>query len=142
MQPFIKKLGYLPATSMYDLVHDVALYHELCLIVSPVRLETDEHHQIGALTFGFKGIEQRVVTRNILEAPHAIQVTLHSGPFDHLAGHWYFEALEGGGCHIKLDFAFQLSSQWLSALFLPVFLKVSNELVATFCQRADKKYGS
>ena len=129
------------AQKMYALVHDVTQYKTFVpYCVHSELIESEPLYQVGALTFAFKGVEQRVVTRNTLAPNESIAVDLVSGPFKHLTGFWRFADIEGG-CHITLDFSFELSHAWLQVIFQPAFYKVSNELVTTFCQRADQLYG-
>ena len=99
------------AEAMYDLVHDVAAYQTFVPFCRHSELlESGPMHQVGALTFAFKGIEQRIVTRNTLAPGESIAVDLVSGPFEHLTGFWRFSSIEGG-CHVTLDFSYELSAQ-------------------------------
>ncbi|XKH59882.1 type II toxin-antitoxin system RatA family toxin [Halomonas sediminis] len=127
---------------MFELVNDFEHYPEFLPGCRRARLlERDETHLIGEMTLGRAGVEQTITTRNDLESPERIDMTLVKGPFKHLKGHWRFIPVGEGVCKISLDMEFEFSNRLLSMAFGKIFQQIAGQLVDAFHQRADELYG-
>ncbi|MFW2403897.1 MAG: type II toxin-antitoxin system RatA family toxin [Gammaproteobacteria bacterium] len=80
-------------------------------------------------------------TRNRLEAPRRIHMSLVKGPFSVLEGEWRIEPLAGGGSRLELDMRFEFASRVKDMLLGPVFELTCSQLVQAFLRRAEKLYG-
>ena len=82
------------AEQMFDLVNDIEAYPRFMPGCRGARvLEATEGELVGELQLGAAGVEQRLTTRNALERPHKIAMTLIEGDFTEFSAAWRFEAL-------------------------------------------------
>ena len=96
---------------------------------------------VATLSINYHGIRQSFTTRNQNQPPHAMQMQLVEGPFRHLTGSWKFTPLRADACKIEFDLHYEFSSKLLEHIIGPVFSKITNSFVDSFCQRAEKVYG-
>lgn len=143
--PVVKRSVVVPYRQhqMFELVNDVDSYPEFvpaCVDshVTPV----DENEVEATLKFARGGIHKSFTTRNRLTPYERIDIELINGPFHHLEGFWYFDAVDENQCKIELDLEFEFAGRWLSMAFGPVFHQVANKLVDVFCKRAEVVYGT
>ena len=80
------------------------------------------------------------MTRNYLDAPNTIRMTLEDGPFKTFTGAWTFTALSETGCKVELDLEFEFTSKVMSFAASELFSRVANSLVKSLCDRADNIY--
>ncbi len=131
---------------LFDLVNDIESYPQFLNWCSQAHvLETDNDQGIECMSaqmmIRFGVIEQSFSTRNILDRPGRVVMTLEDGPFSSLDGVWQFSPLGDMGCRISLNLGFEFSSQLLGIAFRNGFTAVSKRLVRDFCNRADALYG-
>ena len=69
-----------------------------------------------------------------------MEMSLVDGPFRQLSGCWKFSELRADACKIEFDLNYEFSSKLLEHLIGPVFGKIINSFVDSFCARADKVY--
>ena len=105
------------------------------------------------VTVGAKGIRQSFVSRNHMQPPDRIELTLAEGPFDEFLGTWTFTSLVDAalapeaavlGCKVELDlrFAFARSKPILRRTFGALFERSAATLVDSFCARAHVLFGA
>ncbi len=96
---------------------------------------------IAAIQINYHGIRQSFTTENTHTPPTTMQMTLVEGPFSHLDGQWHFKALREDACKIEFDLHYEFSSKMLEKLIGPVFSKIADSFVESFCKRAKVVYG-
>jgi len=96
---------------------------------------------VAAIQINYHGIRQSFTTENTHTPPTAMQMTLVEGPFSHLDGQWHFKPLREDACKIEFDLHYEFSSKMLEKLIGPVFSKIADSFVESFCKRAEAVYG-
>jgi ribosome-associated toxin RatA of RatAB toxin-antitoxin module len=139
------------AESMFELIADVDSYADFVPGCTESWIETPDSttaaNEAGArevlATLGMVlGTDAgRFTTRNRLEPPRLIHMSLVHGPFSALEGEWRIEPLAGGGSRLHLDVRFEFASRLKDMLLGPVFELTCNQLVQAFVRRAEKLYG-
>ena len=137
---------YAPA-QLYALVLDVEHYPEFLPWCRAARiLQRAPDYFIGELIISFSHLTERYSSKIVPTAPDAngeamINVSLVTGPFEHLSNHWHFVPTADGGTdiHFKLDFAFK--SKLLDTLLGGLFGKAVEKMTGAFLARADALYG-
>jgi ribosome-associated toxin RatA of RatAB toxin-antitoxin module len=134
-------VGY-SAEQMYALVDRVEDYPQFlpwCGAVD-VRLR-EETKLIATLHIHYHGIKQAFTTENHNVPSTCMNMKLVDGPFKQLDGTWNFKPLRSDACKIEFDLHYEFSNKLLEKVIGPVFGKIANSFVDSFCQRADKVYG-
>ena len=134
-------IGY-SAEQMYTLVDRVEDYPQFlpwCGGVDVKRQEGDD--MVASLAINYHGIKQTFSTRNTNVKPVSMKMTLVDGPFKHLEGTWNFKALREDACKIEFELHYEFSSKMLDQIIGPVFGKIANSFVDSFCKRAEAVYG-
>ncbi|MBR7791950.1 type II toxin-antitoxin system RatA family toxin [Undibacterium sp. FT147W] len=133
-------IGY-SAAQMFALVEQVEKYPEFLPWCGGVKVaERSETNLIATLAINFHGIKQSFTTKNINQPPHSMQMNLVDGPFKQLTGGWKFTELRPDACKIEFDLNYDFSSKLLEHLIGPVFSKIANSFVDSFCSRAEAIY--
>jgi ribosome-associated toxin RatA of RatAB toxin-antitoxin module len=131
-----------PAESMFSLVHDVERYPEFLPWCGGAEiLSRDEQTVHAALLINYKGIKQRFSTRNRVEMPNLIEITLIEGPFRHLDGRWRFTPLGTQACKVEFALHYEFVNRLLEKLIGPVFTYIANSFIDAFVKRAEALYG-
>ena len=131
------------AEAMFDLVNDVAVYPNFmdgC--VAATIFNSDENQMVAQLTLKKAGVQQQFTTRNQLQRPHRIAMSLEDGPFKTLNGLWVFKSLSDSACKVSFSLEFEFNSAALSFAASGLFSHVANNLVASLCKRSDSVYGA
>lgn len=132
---------YTPA-QMFALVEDIERYPEFVPWVSAARLITrSDSEVVGQLEMERAGLHERFTTRNVLHAPHAMDLKLVDGPFKLLEGRWTFDAIGEKGTRIGLTIRFEFANPMLSLMLSRSFEKSCEQLVDAFVGRARSVYG-
>jgi ribosome-associated toxin RatA of RatAB toxin-antitoxin module len=127
---------------MFDLVNDVEAYPEFLHWCRGARVEASAGATVDAeLDVGLGGIYKSFKTRNTLERPHRIGITLISGPFRRLEGAWEFADSADGGADVELMLDYEVSHSPLDVVFATVFEEVARSQMNAFVQRAKRVYG-
>lgn len=133
-------IGY-SAAQMFALVEQVEKYPEFLPWCGEVKVaERTETNLTATLAINFHGIRQSFTTKNINQPPHSMQMNLVDGPFRQLTGGWKFTELRPDACKIEFDLNYDFSSKLLEHLIGPVFSKIANSFVDSFCSRAEAIY--
>ena len=133
---------YSPA-EMYDLVNDIKAYPEFLPWCRSSRVISATEDVIEASVEISKGsLNKSFATRNLLQKNKMIEMKLLEGPFKHLEGFWRFNTLKDpSACKITLDLEFEFNSKLVALAVGPVFSKIANTMVDSFCKRAVDVYG-
>jgi len=133
---------YSPA-EMYDLVNDIPAYPAFLpwCKSSEVISQTDDAIE-ASIEIAKGSLNKSFATRNLLQKNKMIEMKLLEGPFKHLEGYWRFMPLKDpSACKVTLDLEFEFNSKLVALAVGPVFSKIANTLVDSFCKRAVDVYG-
>ena len=134
-------VNYSPA-QMFDLVNDVEAY--------PTRfpwcegaevLERGDDVLVATLDLKFAGFRQSFTTRNAINPPTRLHMSLVDGPFRSLDGVWEFVALGNAGCKISFALDFDYAGRLGSGAIKLGFQGLANRMVDDFCREAERVYG-
>lgn len=130
------------AKQMFDLVNDCESYPKFLPGCSNARLlEKNDQYLIGELELGKAGMKYTFTTKNLLQEPEFIEITLLNGPFKKLEGFWQFVPLSEEACKINFQLEFEIAGGRLVASALtPLFNKMAASQVEAFVKRADEIY--
>jgi len=128
-----------PAQRMYDLVADVAAYPRFLPWCGGAEVvpQTDGT-LLARVDIAFKGLRQSFCTRNRNDPGRRIDMQLHEGPFQSLAGYWVFSSLSESACKVEFELDYHFSSRLLEKLVGPVFDHLAKSFVDAFVSRAEQ----
>jgi ribosome-associated toxin RatA of RatAB toxin-antitoxin module len=128
---------------MFELINDVERYPEFVPGCAAAEvLERGEDSLRARLTVGSGALRTTFVTRNRLQAPHAIDMELDEGPLRSLSGKWRLTPVAAGevtGCRVDLDLTFEVQGGLLGLAMGPVIERVAGSLVDAFVARARQR---
>lgn len=131
------------AEQMFALVDRIEDYPTFLPWCGGADVRRSEDNQVTAtLSIHYHGVRQSFTTRNINTPPSQIQMTLVDGPFRQLHGQWNFKPLRADACKIEFELHYEFSSRLLEQLIGPVFNKIANSFVDSFCKQAETVYGN
>jgi len=131
------------AEQMFELVNDIEAYPQyMDDCVSAEVLSRGEGWLEARLELQKAGISQSFVTRNTLEPPHRMSMSLVEGPFSKLEGCWSFREIDGGACRVTLELEFEMQNRLLSMAVGKFFEMTASQQVDALCERARQVYGT
>lgn len=139
--PSIHRSALMPysAQTMFEVVNNVAEYPEFLPWCAEVKIKAQSEGCMEASILMRKaGVNHWFTTKNTIELNKKIEITLVDGPFKRLDGVWEFIELDPQASKIKLELNFEFSLGLGTALIAPVFTRIANTLVDSFCARADQ----
>lgn len=126
---------------MFDLVNDVRRYPEFVAgCVASEVIEEQSQLLVATLQLKQAGIGLSLTTRNVLDRPRAMQLSLEEGPLKRLTGGWQFQPLGEAACKVALNLEFELGGTLASFAAGKLLAAVANNLVDGFAKRADQLY--
>lgn len=127
---------------MFTLVNDIEAYPQYMPgCVGTEVLERGDGWLSARLDLSRMGVKQSFSTRNTLEAPKSMKMSLIDGPFRTFTGEWQFTSLNENACKVIFRLEFQVANT-LAALALPALMEhVASEQVGALCKRAKFIYG-
>lgn len=127
-----------PAEAMFDIVNDVNAYPQFLpwCSGSEVQRQTDEE-MVASVEVAKAGFHYRFTTRNELQRPLRITLSLVDGPFKKLAGVWEFKPLNEEACKVTLQLSFEFANKLAGLAMGKVFNQIATTMVDAFCQRAE-----
>ena len=132
---------YSPA-QMFDLVNEVEAYPKrFAWCVSTAILERGTDVLVARLDLKFAGFHQSFTTRNMVNAPERLQMSLVDGPFRSLEGVWSFSALGDAGCKVAFALDFEYAGRLGGAALRLGFQGLAGRMVDDFCSEAERVYG-
>lgn len=130
------------AQQMFDLVNDIESYPDyMDDCVGAQVLQRGPGWLEARLELHKAGFTQSFVTRNSLQPPTRMTMSLVEGPFSRLEGHWTFSAIEGGGCRVGFELEFDMKSRLLGMAVGKFFETAACKQVDALCRRAQSVYG-
>lgn len=130
------------AAQIFALVEDIERYPQFVPWVSHAEvLERSEREIVGRLEMHRGGVHEKFTTRNVLNPPGEITLTLVNGPFKTLEGRWTFDPIDDRGTKVGLSIRFEFANPVVSLLLSRSFEKNCSELINAFVARARAVYG-
>jgi coenzyme Q-binding protein COQ10 len=133
---------------MFNLVVNIVRYPEFLPWCRAARILSHEKDGafLGELVISFSHLSERYTSRVTpvhasADAPARIDVSLVSGPFNHLTNHWRF-LNHPDGCEIQLELSFEFKSKILDRLMGSLFERACAKMVSAFTARAEALYGT
>ncbi|MFB9069060.1 type II toxin-antitoxin system RatA family toxin [Pseudofulvimonas gallinarii] len=126
-----------PAAALFALVNDLEHYPRLfpwCQAVDILERGEDTvaarlHVRAGGVGFSF-------ATRNRLEPPGLMRMTMLEGPLRSLDGEWRFTPYGDGGCRVDLHLQFEPRSRLLGLATTLAFQRLADRMVEDFSAAA------
>ena len=132
---------YSPA-QMFDLVNEVEAYPKrFAWCAGADILERHEGAVVARLDLKFAGFRQSFTTRNVVEPPRRLQMSLVDGPFRSLEGVWDFIALGDAGCKVAFALDFDYAGRLGGSALKFGFQGLAGRMVDDFCREAERVYG-
>ena len=129
------------ARQMFDVVNDIEAYPQYMEGCVGAKILKREGEWLEArLELSKGGVSQSFVTRNQLQVPESMSMTLVDGPFKYLTGCWRFTALGDNACKVSFDLEFELQNKLLGIAVGKLFETVASKQVDALCTRAQHIY--
>ncbi|OOG56412.1 type II toxin-antitoxin system RatA family toxin [Rhodanobacter sp. C03] len=127
---------------MFDLVNEVEAYPKRFPWCAGAEvLERQGDVLVARLDLKFAGLRQSFTTRNTVERPKRLQMSLVDGPFRSLEGLWEFIALGEAGCKVAFTLDFDYAGKLGSSALRLGFQGLAGRMVDDFCAEAERVYG-
>lgn len=134
-------LVHYSAQQMYDLVNDIEAYPQYMDGCTGAKvLARGEDWLEARLELSKAGVTQSFVTRNHLQAPHKMTMSLVDGPFNFLRGTWQFTPLNEQACKVSFSLEFEMKNRLLGMAVGKLFESVGSKQVDALCARARQVY--
>ena len=122
---------------LYGLVDDFESYpRHFSWCRKAEALERGPDHALARMTVAIGGVDVVFTTRNRLEPPERIGISLVEGPFTKLEGSWEFRALGELGARIGLVLSFEPAGKLLGPALALGFQRVADRMVDDFVRAA------
>jgi len=132
---------YSPA-QMFDLVNEVEAYPKrFPWCVDAEIIERQDDVLVARLDLKFAGFRQSFTTRNTVDRPSELHMSLVDGPFRSLDGVWDFMALGDVGCKIAFALDFDYAGKLGGSALKLGFQGLAGRMVDDFCREAGRVYG-
>jgi ribosome-associated toxin RatA of RatAB toxin-antitoxin module len=129
------------AQQMFALVNDIEAYPQYMDGCSSAKILKREGDWLEArLELSKAGVSQSFVTRNYLQPPERMSMTLVDGPFKRLEGCWQFTPLTVDACKVSFELEFELQNKLLGLAVGKLFESVASKQVDALCLRAKQVY--
>lgn len=132
---------YSPA-QMFDLVNEIEAYPKRfpwCADAEVIERQGDV--LVARLDLKFAGLQQSFTTRNTVDRPRRLQMSLVDGPFRSLEGVWDFIALGDDGCKVAFALDFDYAGRLGGGALKLGFQGLAGRMVDDFCREAERVYG-
>lgn len=128
------------ATRMFELVNDVRAYpRRFGWCEAAQVLDETGSVMIARLDLRIGGLRTHFTTRNVLEAPTRIRLSLVDGPFRRLEGGWTFHALDEEACKVSLQLDFDVAGALVGGALALGFQGLADRLVDDFVKVAQRE---
>lgn len=126
---------------MFDLVNDIEAYPKrFSWCAGATVIERGEQMLVARLDLKFAGMRHSFTTRNTVDPPQRLQMSLVAGPFRHLEGVWEFIALGDAGCKVAFALDFEYAGAFGGGALKLGFQSLANRMVDDFCREAARVY--
>jgi ribosome-associated toxin RatA of RatAB toxin-antitoxin module len=140
----IRRSALVPysAERIFDLINDIEAYpSRFAWCAGAQILAREPNALIARLDVRVAGFTQSFTTRNTLDRPSRIALSLVEGPFRALSGEWVLTALGDNGCKIALALDFDYAGRLMAPIMRSGFEILADRLVDEFCREAHRLYG-
>ncbi len=140
----VRRSALLPfaAPQVYGLVADVERYPDFLPWCTEARILSADAQEVTVRLGLSSGVARAsFTTRNRLEPPSVITMSLVDGPFDELEGRWDFTPVGETGTRADLQVRFSTRGVVGALALGPVFEGICNHLVDAFARRARQVFG-
>ena len=128
---------------MFVLINDIESYPEYMPgCVGAEILNHGERWLEARLDLAKLGVKHSFSTRNSLNPPSSMSMTLLEGPFKHLSGEWQFQALSASACKVVFWLEFEVSFSVMAVALPKLMEHVASEQVDALCRRAKQVYAA
>lgn len=145
----INRSALLPYTadSVYSLINDVETYPQYmdgCVAAEILAQGEDEQGEFmeARLDLSKAGLRHSLTTRNRLQRPATVEMTLVDGPFDDFSGIWTVQPLNDSACKVSLVLRFTIANKLLNIAVKTLFKPMADDLVDALVKRAHHLYQS
>jgi coenzyme Q-binding protein COQ10 len=142
---FERHVPHLPRP-MFEIVSDLERYPQFianckAMDVRPDPAARGRDVRLARMTLSFGPITQAYTSRVTVD-PEALTVTAKAvdGPFAYLDSIWSFEP-EGQGTRVRFEIDFKISNPLIAAVAEPAFAAKQDEIIQSFADEADRRYG-
>ena len=118
-----------PPERLFALVNDLERYPDMYPWCGEDWVAARLHVRSGGIDFSF-------ATRNTLEPPHRMRMTMIEGPLRRLDGAWTFTPYGENGCQVDLQLDFEPKSRLFGLATSFAFQKLADRLVEDFSAKA------
>jgi ribosome-associated toxin RatA of RatAB toxin-antitoxin module len=128
--------------TMFGIVNDIARYPDFVPWCCKSEVRSRTSTEVVATLHIRKGLlRTHFTTRNTMQPPGVIQLSLVEGSFRRFAGEWRFDEITDPdgkpmGCRVSLELQFELAGALGGALLEGVFEHAASALVDAFVVRA------
>jgi len=127
------------AEIMYEVVNNVTAYPEFLPWCADAKILSQSGTSMEASILIKKaGVNHWFSTSNTLLKNKKIEIKLMDGPFKQLEGRWEFIEFDDHASKIILRLEFEFSHGLGKTLIAPVFTRIANTMVDSFCTRAHE----
>lgn len=129
------------AEQMYALVNDVESYPQFLPGCAATELiSKSDEELVASLTISKVGVNQTFTTKNKLQFPDRMELTLVDGPFSRFVGVWHFHRLSDEACKVSFDMDFEVNNKLAGIALGAVFKQMATTMVDSFVSRAKQVY--
>ncbi len=126
-----------PPAALFLLVNDLERYPDLFPWCKGVDiLEREENMMAARLHVRAGGVAFSFATRNRLEPPGLMRMSMLEGPLRSLDGEWRFTPFGEGGCQVDLYLKFEPRSRLLGLATTLAFQRLADRMVEDFSAAA------
>jgi ribosome-associated toxin RatA of RatAB toxin-antitoxin module len=130
------------AEQMYALVNDVENYPQFLPGCAATELiSKSDEELVASLTISKVGVNQTFTTKNKLQFPERMELSLVDGPFSRFVGVWHFHRLSDEACKVSFDMDFEVNNKLAGIALGAVFKQMATTMVDSFVSRAKQVYG-
>jgi len=127
---------------MFDLVNDIAAYpRRFAWCEAAEVLSEDGDELVARLAVRMGALRTSFTTRNRLDPPLRIGMSLVEGPFTQLAGAWHFLPIGSDGCKVTLELDFEVAGRFIGSALAFGFQGLADRMVDDFCREARRTHG-
>lgn len=124
---------------IYRLINEVEAYPQYMEgCVGAEILEQTETTMQARLDLAKAGINHSLTTRNLLQAPHSVKMSLVDGPFSSFSGEWQLQKLNSQACKVTLNLQFKIENRVLGLAAKALFNPMADNLVDAVVRRAKQ----
>ena len=124
--------------AMFDLIEAAEHYPQFMPWCSHASiLERSAQLVVARLTVDYHGARFDFTTRNPMQRPEWMAITLVDGPFERFEGEWRLTELAPEACRIDFGLSYEFGGRLIGRLAAPVFEGIANTMVDAFVRRAD-----